>query len=458
LFFIAIALSGFLPESSNSNASMRNPGSTPIERSALLSPRMKDPDYAEVERLCERHGYPAGIRTLLEKITRAVSIPGTRSVVLSGSGSRGEFVYSEQSSGVRMFSDIELCVVAEPLVSQEVARAEKRIRELEQEQLRVGDRTFHIDVSFTTPRTWRGHQRNFQSWETKQTGWVLWGEDVRDQIRADVDPRTAVQSSLNRLWHLLLYLPEGLLRGNASKTDQQVFAYVLDRAVLDFPLWLLVRKGILVSGFAGRLRYLKENSDRLDFRGVPLGDLIELIEPITRDRAAHRSESSIGEQYDRVLDWYPVMLGWSLETGTIEAFDLPRVLHSHRKEIYPALDWRRILWELGMATRLARTTSPRAAWAWLRDTKQVRITSFLWSMHRAASSAIAGNVDEAEDRLEQARVCMSELWPDDPPVEKDLSLANRWLELRRRFIAFLISYYRGLEQNRSYYRFVLEAR
>ena len=399
---------------------------------------------------------PDAVRSLLRDVTAAVSVAGVRSVVLSGSGSRGELIYSDSPSGVRWFSDLELTIVAGSLSTAESTRIEKRISDLEQRQLAIGARTFHIDVDFVSIESWRQPRRNFQAWETLHTGWILFGEDVRDQIQVEVDARTCVQSSLNRLWHLLLYLPEGVLRGRPSDLDREIFHYILHRATLDFPLWLLLEEGKLIAGFAGRQSYLEEHRGALSDSGFDVGELLDLVREAASGRAAPETARGLLDHYDVVLQWYVRMLRRSLGRAEIDEDNLPQLLFRDRAMIYPALGPRRKLWEIKLALEIGSAGRPFAALHWLGTAKQVKITGFLWAMHMAARGILSSDEAAVEPWLERAAAEMQGLWPKDAPLTEDGDLADRWAELRRRFFDFVVRYYRGLQTKRSYYELVLK--
>lgn len=414
-----------------------------------------DPDFAKVDALCQTHGYPDAARSLLRDVTAAVSVAGVRSVVLSGSGSRGELIYCESAAGLRWFSDLDLTVVADALPAEQVAGILERIAELEQRQLEIGARTFHIDVDFTSSDAWQRPRRDFQAWETREQGWILFGEDLRAQIQVEVDSRSCVQSSLNRLWQLLLYLPEGVLRGRPSGHEREVFHYSLDRAALDFPLWLLLEEGELIAGFAGRLQFFEQHCKEFANSVFEIDDLLDLVREATQGRAAPRAERNLADHYQQVLQWYVPMLRRSLGRSEIEEDNLPQTLSQEHARIYPPIGLRRNLWELKLALEIAALGKPIAALRWFGTAKQAKITGFLWAMHLAAQNILLDRRETASAWLQRAIVEMHGLWPKDDPLMRDGDLADSWVEQRLRFFDFVVRFYRGHSAKRSYYEFVL---
>jgi len=415
-----------------------------------------------IKELCQTYKYPPAISNLLHRVLDVVLLPGTRSVVLIGSASRGELAYVSSASGLRLFSDIELSVVGDRFRKVDVNRALSRIGILERQQLKIGAITFHIDVSFTTMRNWRRTKYGFIRWETQETGWVLFGEDVRKSFRVHVRPEISVQSSLNRLWYLLLYFPERLIRGHLTEDDLEVFNYALSRAVLDFPIWLLVQQGILIPGFANRQRYLEKHLSMFEQQGFPIRELVILVDKAMHVRQFPRSNAGpidMMEYYEVILRWYPRILSWTLQLNPegVDETQMAAMIRRHHSGLYRQSDWKRRFWEIRLAKHIGvRTFSGRAVVQWLRENKQAEIITFLWCMHIAALRALKGDMREANEWLYMASNSLHRLWPVMSMHLDQSAFVDRWIALRRRFFDFIVLFYRGLRVKESYYRFVLD--
>lgn len=414
-------------------------------------------DASPINRLCRTYDYPADVGSLLEQVVAAVKVPGTRSIVLSGSASRGELVLAPSASGWRLFSDVELFVVGDQVVPSDRREALAQLKTIEERQWKIGARTFHTDVDFLTMRDWQSRQDRFQAWETAKAGWVLFGEDILNLVQVKVQPEATIQSSLNRLWYLLLYLPERLLRRCATEDDLQAFNYSLNRAVLDFPLWLLVHRGILVPGFSGRQKYLQEHRDEFRQQAFPIDDLMELIDAAMRSREFPELKRDVGTLFETVLGWYPRMVAWTL--GLPPANDIsrfPAALQKHSRELYAPLNWKRHAWQVRLMTEIGASSAPWSTLNWLRAKKEVIITTFLWQMHQAAAHYLAGRELEASESLQMASDNMGLLWPARAVTSPRAPFIDSWARLRRSFFDFIMLFYRGLRQKESYYEVVLE--
>ncbi|HNT74550.1 MAG TPA: hypothetical protein PKH77_05990 [Anaerolineae bacterium] len=413
---------------------------------------------SRVDQICLNYGYPEEFRTLLERIVKAITVPETLSIVLLGSASRGEIVGQLGPRGLMLFSDLEIMVITR---HQSEARTRQKalsdIESLEVEQRAIGACTFHIDVGYDTQRSWKRPHSEFHAWEIKQTGYVVFGEDVLDLIQVQVQPQSAIQSSLNRLWHLLLYFPASLLRRQSTQHDEQVFSYILSRAILDFPLWLLVSNKVLVPGFTKRYDFLQAEREFFRQQDFPVDELIDWVKLALEIRNAPTSEllkERITPVYEAVLGWYSKMVLWTTKSRMISD-DLPILLQQYRKQLYSPLGWKRRLWEARLAVEFAKTRRLRQGAHWLFENKQLLITSFLWHMHQAAISYLNDDAPAATKWLALAASNMEELWPRDYKRRNADSFVDSWLALRNRFFDFIPQFYRGLESKQSYYRWIL---
>ena len=409
-----------------------------------------------IDRLCRTYSYPADMGRLLAEIVSAIQLPSTKSIVLSGSAGRGELVFTTSASGLRLFSDLELFVIADQVDLHQREAAFATLKLIEERQWKIGARTFHTDIDFLTTQQWQNQLDRFQGWETAKAGWILFGDDVLNVVQSSrVEPRAAIQSSLNRLWHLLLYLPERLLRRCPTEDDLQVFNYSLNRAVLDFPLWLLVHRGVLVPGFAGRQKYLHEHRD--DFRqpGLPIDDLLEAVDAAVRARHHPELKQDVIALYETVLGWYPRLVSWTLNLSpATDNRNFPATLRAHHRQLYSPLNWKRHAWEMRMMKEVGASSSPVVAMNWLREKKQATITTFLWHMHQAAKQYLTNSEAEADEQLRLAEHDLGLLFPGRSV--NSAAFIERWLLLRRIFFDFLMLFYRGLKQKESYYEVVLD--
>ena len=108
-----------------------------------------------------------------------------------------------------------------------------------------------------------------------------------------------------------------------------------------------------------------------------------------------------------------------------------------------------------MVTEIGGTTSPALALKWLREKKQVLITTFLWYMHQAGAQYLMGSVPDADESLQSALRSMEALWPARRAQLVQDAFVENWTALRRCFFEFIMLFYRGLKAKESHYRYVL---
>ena len=108
-----------------------------------------------------------------------------------------------------------------------------------------------------------------------------------------------------------------------------------------------------------------------------------------------------------------------------------------------------------MMNEIGAISSPGLTLNWLRQKKQVIITTFLWHMHQAATQYLAGREVEAADWLQLASDNMGLLWPARLVKSAHEPFIDGWIQLRRCFFDFIMLFYRGLREKESYYEVVL---
>jgi len=411
--------------------------------------------FPNIDKICQSYNYPKEINVLLKYITKPLIIPGTKSLLLIGSASRGELVFKQNRRGLVLFSDLELVVITKRNNLYDKQKALKKIDYIEKKQRIIGARTFHIDVSFTTVQRWKRLKQKFHAWEIKNTGQVLYGENFLGLLRANVEPKYTIQSSFNRLLYLLLFLPISFFEKKPTKEDLESFNFILSRAILDFPIWMLCSKGILIPGFKERYEYLKGNKYLFDENNFPIDNLIEVVGVALKARNNLKFDDDILSFYKTLLCWYPKILSWELKINN-DKIDLLKILQRYDDKIYPTLNWKRYLWETRLAAALAKKTSSKQAFSWLIKRKQVLISGFLWCMHMAVLEYLYGNNLNANEWLERAQLKIDELWPNGFPKKRCVSFSTTWTALRYRFFDFLPRFYRGLGQNTEYFKWVLK--
>ena len=106
-----------------------------------------------------------------------------------------------------------------------------------------------------------------------------------------------------------------------------------------------------------------------------------------------------------------------------------------------------------MAARMGASSA--SSLSWLRQSKQVVMTSFLWSMHLAAVGYLQDETDQAGAYLQAAAKFMHTLWPARTKQLSEPAFVENWLALRREFFEFLVFFYRSFKPKQAYFNYVL---
>ncbi|MFQ5418684.1 MAG: hypothetical protein ACE5FL_16780, partial [Myxococcota bacterium] len=193
-----------------------------------------------IDALCDRHGYPAAVRDLLDALVESAHahIPGLRALVLSGSVATGDFVWRGEGSGARLLSDIDAFAFAAR--SGPVAAFSRAVEKLEASQVSP---LFHIDVSISAVSALRRLPRRFQFVEARLAGAAPVGPDVLEAFPEHFDRRAGRQSVFGNPWAVV----------RCWREDEEAHRLALARMILDLPLIAFSEAGRCIPGHAARV-------------------------------------------------------------------------------------------------------------------------------------------------------------------------------------------------------------
>jgi len=329
--------------------------------------------------ICERFGYPDELRTVLERI-RGLALecyPNLRSLLLSGSITTGDFVFTRGPEGLRLLSDIDAFLFVDGRAAPSEA-FRSGLAALEHEH---ASRLFHVDVSVAAAKRLRAIPRTYQMVETGMAGLVLAGEDVRPGFPRSFDPRGAIGVLLFNLWKGWLYW------SSPSEDWDPIYAQVLARLVLDLPLLAFARRGECIPGHLGRARAFLELPDAEPLSCPETRAAVELAARArSGDAVAPRElELRLLPALDHVLD--------ALDGAGPFARDPDAALVRRIARLLP----RRTLRRVGGEARalLRRTTAPLRDLAWLLRRKEAAATAAVlgllpWAFEGARGKPPAG--------------------------------------------------------------------
>jgi hypothetical protein len=183
--------------------------------------------------------------------------PNLHSVLLIGSGARGELSYRCGPKGeLDMLSDVEFAVVTRRVSKR--AEAEKLKQAAKEIEQHFGNRSplFKVDFGVSFLRKFALTPPTFWCFEVKRQGKVLHGEDPRGQLPdvtlANLDLGNLRELILVRLWSMLLWVNEPCLWGRGSDYEKFILTFCYGRNLLDVLSIYLPHIGILEDGYARR--------------------------------------------------------------------------------------------------------------------------------------------------------------------------------------------------------------
>lgn len=410
-----------------------------------------------ISQLKEEFGYPDAIGDHLEAIIKPLDSQHIRSLILTGSTSRGELSYRTQNGSLDLFSDYEfLLIVADDADPNYLDGLTDYWHNLE-ESWGQKSPLFHIDSAPITVERLKNLPQFIRTFETKATGKVLFGEDLRHVI-PDVTLDQLDYGELNeillwRLWSATLYFPLSLLKEQATQTDAELFQFVLHRNSLDLTTWGMPYEKVLLPSFGQRIDHINAN-----FQSLPLAQFIdsEWAEWLTHSLDTKRNINfhyPLPAVYSRFLSQFERALSFVTNQKKVVEDSAEQIVEkliccSHRH--FSDLNIRRKGYEVLVLGR--QTRNPINFVKWLGRPKYGLFIACLYALHKAAFSFIQGDEPDAQKWLTLVQSNHQNLFINTPPpLSKTAGLfVEQWQLLRRQLAEFLMGYIRSIENQRPH--------
>lgn len=405
---------------------------------------------------CDDFSYPPEIKDFLVRVLDVLVSKKAISVILSGSVSRGEMSYLYNGGDLKLYSDLEFFVVTnEKMKRQEIMLLYEKIRDLEI-SLNKQSKFTHIDVSFLSLRELRRLSPKFQFYETKKTGVVLYGKDLRPFFPDKVDVKYVNEASIDRLWSLILYFPKELLLNKVSWEDERNYKYILSRSMLDIPLWILSYEGHFIPNFKSRIDFIYENYGKFYLNTFFPSWFLEFLNECWQGKTRFKFNHELVDMYERVLACYTCAIRYVLFKINVdkENEDLGEKFIKHSPRIFHELILRRKLFELMLLAKNLKGINPFGAYKWFMLHKKGVIAAFLFDMNYALLYYLKKE-KTSMDYLGKAENYLCQL---DFRIKmiKDINFVSKWLFLRKKYIDFLTLFYRFFSIKREYLEGVIK--
>ncbi|HID63133.1 MAG TPA: hypothetical protein EYP49_10395, partial [Anaerolineae bacterium] len=352
--------------------------------------------------------YPPALQRHLREIAAALGeVVRPTALLLLGSAARGELSYLRHPDGrLELFSDYEFLAVFPSYPTRFQRRAIQTLAEQWQERIANPNPLFHIDIITRGRRHLAAMPPLIFTFESKQNGLPLHGEDVRPQIPdvtlQNLDFRNTHEILYKRLWAILLHLPKRFVLGQASEAERRVAGYVLCRNALDLTTVLLPHEGILLPTYRQRVEYLTDHYPDLELSKTFGPDLPGFLQRcLARRRDLDFSGVNLHELYATVTDSLRQALQMLLPTADPVVQALPH----HSRRIFNEWPISRGEWLnlVRLLISIAQHQGLAQARRWLRTPKKGWLTVGLLAMHESLLAWFAGRPVRATEWLERSQ-------------------------------------------------------
>lgn len=408
-------------------------------------------------RALDSYHYPTEVIQVLETILEKLDSRCVESVLLHGSASRGELSYHREEDGFVWLSDLEFHVILKDRFcrsflkqfSEDMARLEKEINSTSP--------LFHIDFSFKTKTQLRHLPLHFLTFDKKESGVTIYGEDCR-QFIPDVTLQCLDYRELNqvifwRLWAIFLHFPCRLLESPLGKSVEKMFQHILYRQVLDITTWLLPREGYLIPTFQARVEFLERNFSMMDCRHYFDSGFLSFLREALIAKQTSVMKRDMEETFCRVVGYFEQSLYclFGVNDNGISTAALVATIQGDKTNHFDTIGLKRSIWDGLFICKQNGWTRPYQALRWIARKKFRNATVVMLSYLESVRANMVHEIREAKDLLEFACEFYNQLDPFSP-LPKDLpsDFIQRAGILQSYFIQFMEDFIKGVGEKRDY--------
>lgn len=382
------------------------------------------------------------------------------SILLFGSTAREEQSCLEYDGSLQCFSDIEALVIYRNSPATEVVRKIERAVRIHESSWDQRSPLFHLDIGVVCSDELRRLPRSILTYEMKERGVVLRGEDVRTllpKINAhQIDIGSVNELILIRLWSMFLFIPRNILFGRATGFEKLAFRYVLCRNTLEILTILYANLGILLPSYVERFMYLKKIEQLPKYKTYFGHEFTQHVRTALQGKLHPSGIVALcdGDLYRRTIDGYFSLIGFLIgKQLSRDSFDWDSDILSSSLELRDTRLLRRNVHELWQAWLMSQRLEPRFALRWALAPRRRLAICFLLHMHLSLSSWLLKKNNEAIRHLEESTGYLCEVWPEAQQLaeNREKGLPNLWLEQRRQFIPFMTHFYRYNRNKDAYF-------
>jgi hypothetical protein len=362
-----------------------------------------------------------------------------------GSASRAELSYRWYNNTLEFFSDLEFIIITNASEPQ-VCEVQKIIRQLEVPfQLNP---LFHIDYSILDDATFRrnavfGHIRTL---EMIENGKIVYGKNPLMNLPSlsieHLEPGRLRELILNRLFNMLLYTPDDIVKKKYDGHTELLYKYVLSRNLLEIPTILLPFLGVCRTSYSTRLQWLKENGEVLIANGIDL-DFVDSQEKALRGKMDLCFSDNMPSMLGEVLTYYRKLICWLVK----DQFDNPEdseLFRLIKENGLKMLEGRRGLWrfykiyELGLSVISLKHSTIIELFEWLNISKRDYAVLFMILMHQALLEHLKEDQGLAKLCLNTALHVLQKISLGRFSMRDDAEFSIKWNLTRKKFIKAIL--------------------
>jgi len=219
-------------------------------------------------KFCDYFNYPHEIKEHFNKIIDLLKSYNVISVILLGSGARGELIYEIKKNGIKIYSDYDILIVVNNY---------KYAKKLKDSLLKLNYEMkksimFNLDFKLITMNQLFSLPKDTYTYSLKNRSLVIWGKDIRNSIPDvrlyNIDMKKENEDIIKVLWYVLYYMPSSLFYNN-SKTESLMkgFKFIICKYALQIVPWFLLLEGNLINSIdvSKGVEFIKREYHKLYF-------------------------------------------------------------------------------------------------------------------------------------------------------------------------------------------------
>lgn len=351
--------------------------------------------------------YPAPILQLLEDIVTALKHDGLVSLLLVGSGGRGELRYNLEEGRLRVFSDLEFyALVNQGFPTDGCLQRIKRI----ESAVRENSPYFHIDIVFLES-TRKKFPNNLDLVEAKRESVLMTGRDFRQNLPSKPDVRQVVEGSFSQLWELLYHID---FYEFPASLDRFEVRYALARTSLHLLTLVLVLEGVIRPKLRDKVLYFSENHATLRAARFLDAEYVDFF-------GAALSECQMGK-----MTRSPIAVYRTLLKGFEKAMTFACEICGERSSsemcpsgLFLSPRIRRVAYEAWVAATKSVEWGPMKALTWaFRPKRAARKAEYLMSLHWLVLAQATNDYASAVRMMKRLSQLAGQILPNTEPKEQ----------------------------------------